>query len=88
MKPFVPTFDLPSLNAEPWGDATNPQLVDQNHLHFLITGALSAQELAYEDQRYDMLVKLLNRSFPEELALTNVISQKMAAPPACHPILS
>ena len=67
------------FNAEPWGDATNPQLVDQNHLHFLITGALSAQELAYEDQRYDMLVKLLNRSFPEELALTNVISQKMAA---------
>ena len=26
-----------------------------------------------------MLVKLLNRSFPEELALTNVISQKMAS---------
>ena len=67
------------FNAEPWGDATNPQLVDQNHLHFLIAGALSAQELAYEDQRYDMLVKLLNRSFLEELALTNVISRKMAA---------
>ena len=67
------------FNAEPWGDATNPQLVDQNHLHFLIAGALSGQELAYEDQRYDMLVKLLNRSFFEELALTNVISRKMAA---------
>jgi N-acetylmuramoyl-L-alanine amidase len=67
------------FNAEPWGDATDPQLVDQNHLHFLIPGALSAQELAYEDQRYDMLVKLLNRSFLEELVLTNVISRKMAA---------
>ena len=67
------------FNAEPWGDATNPQLVDQNHLHFLIAGALSAEELAYEDQRYDMLVKLLNRSFLEELALTNVISRKVAA---------
>jgi hypothetical protein len=67
------------FNAEPWGDATNPQLVRQNHLHFLIAGALSAEELAYEDQRYDMLVKLLNRSFLEELALTNVISRKMAA---------
>ena len=67
------------FNAEPWGDATNPQLVDQNHLHFLIAGALSEQELAYEDQRYDMLVKLLNRSFLEELALTNLISRKMAA---------
>ncbi|HEY5705634.1 MAG TPA: hypothetical protein VIS96_08685 [Terrimicrobiaceae bacterium] len=67
------------FNAEPWGDATNPQLVDQNHLHFLVAGALSAEEIAYDDQRFDMLVKLLNRSFPEELALTNVVSRKMAA---------
>ena len=67
------------FNAEPWGDATNPQLVDQNHLHFLIAGALGEQELAYEDQRYDMLVKLLNRSFLEEFALTNLVSRKMAA---------
>ncbi len=67
------------FNAEPWGDATNPQLVDQNHLHFLIAGALSEKELAYEDQRYDMLVKLLNRSFLEEFALTNLVSRKMAA---------
>ena len=66
------------FNAEPWGDATNPQLVDQNHLHFLIAGALNREELEYEDQRYDMLVKLLNRSFVEELALTDVISRKMA----------
>ena len=67
------------FNAEPWGAADNPQLVDQNHLHFLITGALSGQEIRYEDQRYDMLVKLLNRSFLEEVALTNVISRKIAA---------
>jgi N-acetylmuramoyl-L-alanine amidase len=67
------------FNAEPWGDAENPQLVDQNHLHFLITGALSGQEIGYEDQRYDVLLKLLNRSFLEEVALANVISRKMAA---------
>lgn len=67
------------FNAEPWGEADDPQLVDQNHLHFLITGAMSAQEISYEDQRYDMLVKLLNRSFLEEVALANVISRKMAA---------
>ncbi len=67
------------FNAEAWGDPGNPQLVDQNHLHFLITGALSSQEISYEDQRFDMLVKLLNRSFLEEVALTNVISRKMSA---------
>lgn len=66
------------FNAEAWGDPLNPTLVDQNHLHFLITGALSEEELAYEDQRYDMLVKLLNRSYPTELALTNNIASKMA----------
>ena len=74
------------FNAEPWGDATNPQLVDQNHLHFLIAGALNIEELEYEDQRYDMLVKLLNRSFLEELALTDVISRKMASATGCHHI--
>lgn len=67
------------FNAEAWGDATNPTLVDQNHLHFLITGALSAEELGYEDQRFDMLMKLLSRSYPTELALTTAIAAKMAA---------
>jgi hypothetical protein len=66
------------FNAEAWGDPLNPTLVDQNHLHFLITGALSENELSYEDQRFDMLVKLLNRSYPTELALTNNIAAKMA----------
>lgn len=65
------------FNAEEWGDAKNPKLVDLNHLHFLITGAMSAEELTYEDQRYDMLVKLLNRSYTEEVALTNVLAKKM-----------
>jgi len=66
------------FNAEEWGDAANPKLVDQNHLHFLIAGALSSGELAYEDQRHDMLIKLLNRSYSEEIALTDVMAQKMA----------
>lgn len=66
------------FNAEAWGDANNPKLVDENHLHFLVTGAVSADELSYDDQRYDMLVKLLNRSYDEEVALTKVMSKKMA----------
>ncbi len=67
------------FNAEAWGDANNPTLVDVNHLHFLISGALSREELAYEDQRHDMLIKLLNRSYAEEIALTDVMARKMAA---------
>ena len=75
------------FNAEGWGDPSSPQVVDQNHLHFLITGALSAQEISYEDQRFDMLVKLLNRSFLEEVALTNVMSRKMAAATGMPPYI-
>ncbi len=66
------------FNAEPWGNEESPTLVTANHLHFLITGSWSRSELEYEDQRLDMLVKLLNRSFPEEYAVTRSIASSMA----------
>jgi len=66
------------FNAEDWGNERQPRLVDANHLHFLITGAWSAEELTYEDQRFEMLVKLLNRSFSEELPVTNTLAGEMA----------
>lgn len=67
------------FNAEDWGSETNPKLIEDEHLHFLITGAWSADELAYDDHRFDMLSKLLGRTFTEELALTNSISRPVAA---------
>jgi hypothetical protein len=66
------------FNAEGWGNPARPTLVDANHLHFLILGAFSAEELSYEDQRFGMLLKLLNRSFPEELAATKAVAKSMA----------
>jgi N-acetylmuramoyl-L-alanine amidase len=66
------------FNAEAWGNENDPKLVDVNHLHFLITGAWGAEELTYEDQRFDMLNKLLGRSYPEELAVTESIAGSMA----------
>lgn len=66
------------FNAEAWGDEKKPHLVNDNHLHFLVTGAWSKEELSYEDQRFDMLVKLLNRSCSEELPLANAMSDAMA----------
>jgi len=67
------------FNAEDWGSESRPRLLADEHLHFLVTGAWSASELAYEDHRFDMLSKLLGRTFLEELALTNKISKPMAA---------
>ena len=66
------------FNAEEWGNPTKPSLVDKNHLHFLITGASSRKELEYEDQRFEMLVKLLNRTFPEEKSATQALAKSMA----------
>ena len=65
------------FNAESWGNEKRPRLVNDNHLHFLVTGAWSADELAYEDQRFEMLMKLLGRTFPEELAVTRAVMETM-----------
>ena len=67
------------FNAEEWGDEKHPRLVDDNHMHFLVTGSWSKEELTYEDLRLDMLVKLLSRAYSEELPLANTMADVMAA---------
>ncbi|MEO6055146.1 MAG: N-acetylmuramoyl-L-alanine amidase [Chthoniobacterales bacterium] len=66
------------FNAEEWGDDKHPKLTEVNHMHFLITGDFSAEELAHEDQLYEMLIKLLNQSYPEEIGATDAIARSMA----------
>jgi len=67
------------FNAEPWGSTAQPVLVSVNHLHLLINGAYSSDELGFDDQRYAMLFKLLNRTYPEELACSEYVAGSMAA---------
>jgi hypothetical protein len=66
------------FNAESWGDPNHPTLVPKNHLHLLVNGSYLPAELELDDQRFDMLQKLLSRAFPEELALAETIAQTMA----------
>ena len=66
------------FNAESWGNPTRPTLVEANHLHLLVSGCYSARELSYEDQRYDLMNKLLNRSYEEELSVSRAVAQSMA----------
>lgn len=75
------------FNAEEWGNPAKPSLVSKNHLHFLITGAWSAKELAYDDQRFEMLVKLLNRTYPEEVAVTKSLVKSMATATKLPPFI-
>ncbi len=66
------------FNAEPWGDPKHPALVSENHLHLLINGTYSSLELGFDDQRFAMLLKLLNRAYPEELAAAEFVAGAMA----------
>jgi hypothetical protein len=75
------------FNAEGWGDPANPALVEKNHLHFLLTGAWSRKELEYEDQRFEMLIKLLNRTFPEEKAATQALAKSMVSATKLPPFI-
>jgi len=66
------------FNAEAWGDPANPRLTEKNHLHLLVNGNYAPGELALEDVRFDMLVKLLNRSTREELGLADSVAKSLA----------
>lgn len=66
------------FNAEPWGDSNHPTLTPNNHLHLLVNGAYLPPELELDDERFEMLQKLLSRAFPEELALAETIAGTMA----------
>ena len=57
------------LNAAAWPDPSKPSLVNENHFHVLANGAYMGGEVALENQRLEMLVKLLNRSHREERSL-------------------
>ncbi len=67
------------FNAEPWGDPAKPSLVEANHLHLLVNGCYSTAELSHDDVRLDMLLKLLGRGSDEEIAVSKVVANAMAA---------
>ncbi len=66
------------INAESWGEPDNPDFVDKNHFHILINGCYSPGEIAYDDQRFELLRRLLQRAHPEELAVSKTVATIMA----------
>ncbi len=75
------------FNAEAWGNPAKPSLVSKNHAHFLVTGGWSKKELSYEDQRYEMLVKLLNGSHDEEVAASKALAKTTVAATGLPPYI-
>ena len=67
------------FNAEEWGNPDHPTLTDTNHLHLLVTGAMSGEELRHEDERFTMLVKLLGGTHAEELGASDAVARSLAS---------
>jgi len=66
------------FNAEAWGDERNPTLTDKNHLHLLVNGSYLPDELEHDDDRFEMLHRLLSRTYDEELKVADTAATAMA----------
>jgi hypothetical protein len=78
------------FNADPWGgDPASPILVDRSHLHLLLNGAYTNEEVSLTDQRFALLEKLLGRTHEEEAQIgatvADTFAEKSALPPFLYP---
>jgi hypothetical protein len=66
------------FNAEGWGDPANPTLIDNNHLHLLVNGSYLQDEIEFDDERFEMIRRLLSRAYDEELPIADTVATSMA----------
>jgi hypothetical protein len=66
------------FNAEGWGDPGSPTLIDNNHLHLLVNGSYLQDELDLDDERFEMIRRLLSRAYDEELPIADTVATSMA----------
>ncbi|HEY6071283.1 MAG TPA: N-acetylmuramoyl-L-alanine amidase [Chthoniobacterales bacterium] len=66
------------FNAEGWGDPADPTLTDINHLHLLVNGSYLQDELDLDDERFEMIRRLLSRAYGEELPIADTVASSMA----------
>ena len=58
----------------------------KNHLHLLVNGAYLPAELELDDERFEMLQKLLSRAFPRSSRSPRRSPARWRKRPACRPI--
>ena len=66
------------FNAEGWGNPNEPTLTETNHLHLLVNGSYLQPELEFDDERFEMVRRLLSRAYDEELPLADAVAGTMA----------
>src|SRR6184192_4365211 len=62
------------FNAEGWGDPRHPTLIDINNFHLLVNGSYLKDELELDDERFEMIRRLLSRAYDQELPLADTIA--------------
>ena len=65
------------FNAEAWGNPKKPDFVSNNHNHILVNGCYSKSELEDDDERLEMLLRLLQRTYYYELTMAEEVSHTM-----------
>lgn len=73
------------FNAEAWGRDAEPDFVPRNHFHVLVNGAYSGAELRLDDNRHDMLLRLLGGMTGEEARLATLVAETFARAAALPP---
>jgi hypothetical protein len=53
-------------------------LIESNHLHLLVNGSYLQDELDLDDERFEMIRRLLSRAYDEELAIADTVATSMA----------
>ncbi len=66
------------FNAEDWRVADAPVFTPSNHLHVMVNGCYSAGELRFDDQRFEMLLRLLGRTHEGELPAAAPVAESLA----------
>jgi hypothetical protein len=64
-------------NADDWGNPDHPTLTDHSRLVIFTNGAYEASELVYDDYKYDLLRKLLDRTAVQEERGCALVGQAM-----------
>jgi len=64
-------------NADDWGNPDRPTLTARSRLVIFVNGAYEKSELAYDDMKYDLLRKLLDRTAVQEERGCALVGQEM-----------
>ncbi len=75
------------FNADAWGDPQRPAFVPKNHFHVLVNGCYSPTELRLDDNRFELLQRLLGGVTDEEHRISTTVATHMARALALPPYI-